>query len=151
MHPRVLRELVDVVAKPLSMIFEKSWQSGEAPGDWKKRNIVLIFKKGRKEDLETLSTCQPHLCTWEDLGTDPPTSYAEAQGEQGADSGQQHSLNKGLTNPVAFSDGETTSVDKEKIYRYQLSGVLQGFCQGPQTPFSLNQRDTDSMDGLFYG
>jgi len=44
-HPRVLRELPD--GKPLSMIFAKSRQSGEVPGDWKKRNI---FKKGRKEN-----------------------------------------------------------------------------------------------------
>ncbi|KFZ47123.1 RNA-directed DNA polymerase from mobile element jockey, partial [Antrostomus carolinensis] len=51
MHPQVLRELADEVVKPLSIIFEKSWQSGKVPVDWKKGNITPIYKKGNKEDL----------------------------------------------------------------------------------------------------
>ena len=50
-YPRVLKEMADVVAEPLSITFEKLWLSGEVPGDWKKQNITTIFKKGRKEDV----------------------------------------------------------------------------------------------------
>ncbi|GAB0206526.1 hypothetical protein GRJ2_003118200 [Grus japonensis] len=50
MHPRVLRELADVIARPLSIIFERSWRTGEVPEDWRKANVTLVFKKGKKED-----------------------------------------------------------------------------------------------------
>ncbi|TRZ06616.1 hypothetical protein HGM15179_020490 [Zosterops borbonicus] len=48
-HLRILIELADVIAKPLLVIFEWSWESGEVPADWRLDN-VLIFKKGKKED-----------------------------------------------------------------------------------------------------
>jgi len=49
MHPMVLMELTDEVAKSLSIIFEKSWQSGEDPTDWKKGKQKCDFLKGIKE------------------------------------------------------------------------------------------------------
>ena len=50
MHARVLREMASVITKPLLKIFEKLWWSGEISGDWKKDNITLFFKKGRKDN-----------------------------------------------------------------------------------------------------
>jgi len=50
MHPRVLRELANVIAEPLSIIFERSWRTGEVPEDWRKANVTPVFKKGKKED-----------------------------------------------------------------------------------------------------
>jgi len=47
-HPWILRELVDEVAKLLSIIFGRSSQSREVPTDWKRRNIISIFKKGKE-------------------------------------------------------------------------------------------------------
>ncbi|KFQ06379.1 hypothetical protein N330_13140, partial [Leptosomus discolor] len=49
-HPRVLRELAGVLTKPLPIIFQQSWLTGEVPADWKSTNKTLMYKKGLKDD-----------------------------------------------------------------------------------------------------
>jgi len=50
MHPRVLRELADELAKPLSIIFQQSCLTGEVPDDWRIASVTPISKKSQKED-----------------------------------------------------------------------------------------------------
>ena len=48
-HPRVLRELADMIAKPLSII-QCSWPTSEVPEDWRLAIVTPIYRKGCKED-----------------------------------------------------------------------------------------------------
>ena len=50
LHPRVLRELADVVAKPLSIILLQSRLTRNVQVDWRLANVMPIFKKVRRDD-----------------------------------------------------------------------------------------------------
>ncbi|NXS01657.1 RTXE polymerase, partial [Oxylabes madagascariensis] len=116
-HPRVMRELANELANPLSIIYhlQQSWPTDEVPDEWKLANVTPIHKKGGKEDPGnyrpvsltsvpgnqqfTLSAIMQHL-----------------QDGQGIRPGQ-HGFRRGrscLTDLVSFHDQVTCLVDAGK-------------------------------------
>lgn len=81
MYPLVMRQLVDEVAKPLSITFEKSWQSSDVPTDWMRGNITSSFKKVKKEDPRNYS--QSHPCAQQGHGADSHGNCAKAHENEG--------------------------------------------------------------------
>ena len=49
-HPRILKEMSSVIAPILTMIYCKSYKTGELPDVWKLANITPVFKKGKRSD-----------------------------------------------------------------------------------------------------
>ncbi|KAK4829727.1 hypothetical protein QYF61_006188 [Mycteria americana] len=116
-HRRVLKELADVLTKPLSIIYRQSWLTGEAPVDWRLANVTPIFKKGRKEDpgnyrLVSLTSVPGKLM--EQIILSAITWNVE--NNQGIKP-SQHGFRKGrscLTNLISFYDKVTHLVDEGK-------------------------------------
>lgn len=52
-HPRILKEQGDVIAKPFTMIFKQSWKSWEVPADRKLASIVSVLRRAGRRTLET--------------------------------------------------------------------------------------------------
>lgn len=50
----MLRELADITDRPFSIIFERSWQSGKVPEDWKKVEVTPPFKNVKKGELQAI-------------------------------------------------------------------------------------------------
>jgi len=113
-RPQVLIKPAEV-SRLLSIIFERSWQSGEVPLDWKRGNITPIFKKGKEDPRNYRS----------DSHTSVPGKIIEMillnallrdmESKDKVTGNNQHGFTKDKTclkNLMAFYDGVTASVDK---------------------------------------
>jgi len=59
-HPRVLRELAEELAKPLSIIYQRSWLTGEVPGDWRITSVTPSTRRAGRR-IPGTTGCQPDL------------------------------------------------------------------------------------------
>ena len=48
--PKILKELAPEIAPILTLIFRRSYSSGQIPNIWKSANVCPVFKKGTKYD-----------------------------------------------------------------------------------------------------
>ncbi|TRZ10882.1 hypothetical protein HGM15179_016231 [Zosterops borbonicus] len=116
-HPRVMRELADELAKPLSIVYNQSWLTGEILDDWKLANVTPIHKKGGKEypsNYRPISLISVPGKIMEQFI--PSVIIYNLQDSQGLRP-SQHRFTRGrscLTNLVSFYDQVTRLVDAGK-------------------------------------
>ncbi|TRZ09940.1 hypothetical protein HGM15179_017169 [Zosterops borbonicus] len=113
-HPRVMRQLADELAKPLSIIYNQSWLTGEVPEDWKLANVTPIHKKGGKEDPRNYRpvslTSVPGKIMEQFILSVIMQHLQDGQGLRPS----QHGFRRGrscLTNMISFYDQVTCLVD----------------------------------------
>ena len=120
-HQRVLKELAEELATPLSIIYQQSCLKGEVPDDWRIASATAIYKNGRKEDP---GNCRPVSLTlvpgkiMDQLILSALTGHVKDNKEIRP---SQHGFMKGrscLTTLISFYDQVTRLVDEGKAVVY---------------------------------
>ncbi|KAK4822322.1 hypothetical protein QYF61_013021 [Mycteria americana] len=116
-HPRVLREVVEVLTKPLSIIYQQSWLTGEVPVDWRSANVTPIYKKGQKDDPGNYRPVSPTSVPGKVVEQITLSAIRWHVQDNQVIRPHQHGFMKGrscLTNLISFYDKVTCLADEGK-------------------------------------
>lgn len=114
-HPRVLKELREVVAEPLAILFSQSLETGEVPKDWRTADVVPLYKSGNKEEAGNYRPVSLTSVVGKIMEALLKERLVEHLVVNGLQDPRQHGFTRGRscqTNLVEFFDWVTREVDQ---------------------------------------
>ena len=140
LYPRILKELSDVITKPLHIIFNKTLKEGRVPNDWKLANVTPIFKKGSRNirsNYRPVSLTSVVCRILESIIRDTVTNFLD---EHNLIRNTQHGFSKGKscqTNLLTFFDKVTGEVDRSREVDVVYLDFAKAFDKVPHFRLSL--------------
>ena len=116
-HPRVLRELAEAIAEPLSVVYQRSLLTGEVPEDWRLAGVTPIYQKGCREDPGNYRPVSLTSVSGQIMEQIPLREITRHMRDSRGIRPSQHGFTKGRscsTNLVSFYDPVTRLVDEGK-------------------------------------
>ena len=139
-YARILKECEREISVPLAIIFTKSLSDTEIPVDWKRANVVPIFKKGDKCKVENYRPVSLTSLVCKVLESIIKDKMLDFLNENDLIRDTQHGFRKGrscLTNLLAFFDVATESFDKGKQLDVSYLDFSKAFDKVPHKRLGL--------------
>jgi ribonucleases P/MRP protein subunit RPP40 len=115
-HPKLLYELRQELAKPISDLFKHSIDKGSIPTQWKTATVVPLFKKGNKADIKNYRPVSLTCIVGKLLEAILKDEIVEYLNKFELVKDSQHGFMKGkscLTNLLEFFDCVTKGLDEQ--------------------------------------